>query len=120
MAVVAGVSVRLHTFMAYVLCSGLAACGAMLLTARAGSGEPNIGAALTLQTFAAAVIGGTRLRGGEGGALAALVGAFFITVLSNGMNLVRIDGYIQQMCLGAIVILSLLIERWSQRSQRSA
>lgn len=120
MAFVAGIKVRLHTFMAYVLCSGLAAFGGLLLTARAGSGEPNIGGSLALETIAAAVIGGARLRGGEGGVLSALIGALFITVLSNGMNLSRIDGYIQQLCLGAIIIVSLVIDRFSLGSSRTA
>ena len=93
---------------------------ACLLSARAGSGEPNIGGSLALQTVAAAVIGGARLRGGKGGVLSALLGAFFITVLSNGMNLARIDGYIQQLCIGAIIILSLLVEQLSQNAERSS
>jgi ribose transport system permease protein len=118
MAVVAGISVRLHTLGAYLLCSGLGAFGGLLLSARAGSGEPNIGGSLALQTVAAAVIGGARLRGGKGGVLSALLGAFFITVLSNGMDLARIDGYIQQLCIGAIIVLSLLVERMSQKSER--
>ncbi len=120
MALVAGINVRLHTLGAYLLCSGLGAFGGLLLSARAGSGEPNIGGSLALQTVAAAVIGGARLRGGKGGVLSALLGAFFITVLSNGMDLARIDGYIQQLCIGAIIILSLLVERVSQKSERAS
>jgi ribose transport system permease protein len=119
MATAAGIRVRLHTLGAYLLCSGLGTFGGLLLSARAGSGEPNIGGSLALQTVAAAVIGGARLRGGKGGVLSALLGAFFITVLSNGMNLARIDGYIQQLCLGAIIIFSLLVEQLSQNAERS-
>lgn len=120
MAFAAGVNVRLHLLGAYVLCSALAAIGAVLLTARAGSGEPNIGGSLALETIAAAVIGGARLRGGEGGVSSAILGALFVTVLSNGMNLARIDGYIQQLCIGAIIILSLIIDRLSHRSSRTS
>ena len=60
---------------------------------------------------AAAVVGGVRLSGGEGGVGAAVLGALFVTVLSNGMNLVQIDGYLQQICLGVIIIISLIISR---------
>lgn len=120
MAYTAGINVRLHLLGAYVLCSALAAIGAVLLTARAGSGEPNIGGSLALETIAAAVIGGARLRGGEGGVFSAIAGALFITVLSNGMNLARIDGYIQQLCIGAIIILSLIVDRLSHGSSRSS
>jgi ribose transport system permease protein len=120
MATAAGIRVRLHTFGAYLLCSELGTFGGLLLSVRAGSGEPNIGGSLALQTVAAAVIGGARLRGGKGGALSALLGAFFITVLSNGMNLARIDGYIQQLCIGAIIILSLLVDQLSHSAARSS
>jgi ribose transport system permease protein len=117
-AVVAGISVRLHLISAYVVCSVLAAIGAILLTARTSSGEPNLGGSLALQTIAAAVIGGLRLRGGEGGAMSALLGSLFVTVLSNGMDLLRVDGYLQQVWIGPAIVLSLIIDRYSDRRER--
>ncbi|MER9215999.1 ABC transporter permease [Mesorhizobium sp. M0663] len=95
----------------YVVCSLLAAIGAMLLTARTGSGEPNLGGNLTLESIAAAVVGGVRLTGGEGGVTAALLGALFITVISNAMNLMQVDGYLQQVLLGLIILASLILGR---------
>ncbi|GLS44266.1 ABC transporter permease [Methylobacterium brachythecii] len=103
-AFVAGIPVTSYLLLAYALCSALAACGAILLTARTGSGEPNLGGNLMLESIAAAVVGGASLRGGSGSAFTPVFGAVFITILSNGMNLSRIDGYIQQMILGAIII----------------
>ena len=100
---------------AYTLAAVLAAVGALLLTARTGSGEPNLGGNLTLESIAAAVVGGVKLSGGEGGVGAALMGALLITILSNGMNLVQIDGYIQSIILGIIIIASLMISRGSER-----
>ena len=114
---VAGLPSRLYTTAAYMLCSGYAAVGALMLTARTGSGEPNLGGALTLESIAAAVIGGVSLRGGEGTIVAPILGALFVTVLSNGMNLMRIDGYIQQMILGAVVIAAVFFDRL-RRQQR--
>lgn len=110
-AVAAGIRTVPVLLLAYVACSAMAALGALLLTARTGSGEPNLGGNLTLEAIAAAVVGGVRLSGGEGGAGSAVLGALFITVLSNGMNLVQIDGYLQQICLGAIIIVSLILSR---------
>lgn len=107
----AGIPVRRTLSLAYVLCALLAALGALMLTARTGSGEPNLGGDLTLQTIAAAVLGGMRLRGGQGDIGAPVLGALFVTVLSNGMNLVQIDGFIQQICLGLIIIASLAVDR---------
>ncbi|WP_434724123.1 ABC transporter permease [Mesorhizobium sp. RIZ17] len=110
-AVAAGIRTVPVLVLAYVLCALLAALGALLLTARTGSGEPNLGGNLTLEAIAAAVVGGVRLSGGEGGVGAAVLGALFVTVLSNGMNLVQIDGYLQQICLGVIIIVSLIVNR---------
>jgi ribose transport system permease protein len=110
-AVAAGIRTMPVLVVAYMLCSVLIGLGALLLTARTGSGEPNLGGNLTLEAIAAAVVGGVRLSGGEGGVGAAVLGALFITVLSNGMNLVQIDGYLQQICLGVIIIVSLIVSR---------
>ena len=107
-AKVAGLPLNRHLLLAYVVCSILTAAGALLLTARTGSGEPNLGGNLMLESIAAAVVGGASLRGGRGGATSPLLGALFITVLSNGMNLTRIDGYIQQMVVGAVILATIL------------
>ncbi|MBV2143494.1 ABC transporter permease [Falsochrobactrum sp. TDYN1] len=105
----AGIRTRPVVILAYTVCGLLTAIGAVMLTARTGSGEPNLGGNLTLESIAAAVVGGVRLSGGEGGVTAALAGALFITVLSNGMNLTQVDGYLQQIFLGLIIIVSLIV-----------
>nr|WP_255699993.1 ABC transporter permease [Jiella avicenniae] len=110
-AAVAGIPVKRLLVYAYLLCSALAALGALMMTARTGSGEPNLGGTLSLQSIAAAVVGGTSLAGGRGGVATAVLGALFITILSNGMNLTRIDGYVQMIVLGAIVILGVVLDR---------
>ncbi|HZX87015.1 MAG TPA: ABC transporter permease, partial [Reyranella sp.] len=110
-ASVAGLPVKRILVVTYVLCSSLAALGALMMTARTGSGEPNLGGALSLQAIAAAVVGGTSLAGGRGGVGTAVVGALFITILSNGMNLTRIDGYVQMVVLGIIVIAGVVLDR---------
>lgn len=110
-AAVAGLPVKRLLVATYVLCSTLAALGALMMTARTGSGEPNLGGSLSLQAIAAAVVGGTSLAGGRGGVGTAVVGALFVTILSNGMNLTRIDGYVQMVVLGAIVIIGVVLDR---------
>jgi ribose transport system permease protein len=110
-AAVAGLPVMKILVATYSLCSALAALGAIMMTARTGSGEPNLGGSLSLQAIAAAVVGGTSLAGGRGGVGTAVLGALFVTILSNGMNLTRIDGYVQMVVLGAIVIIGVLLDR---------
>jgi ribose transport system permease protein len=108
---VAGLPVKRILVATYVLSSGLSALGAIMMTARTGSGEPNLGGSLSLQAIAGAVVGGTSLAGGRGGVGTAVLGALFVTILSNGMNLTRIDGYVQMVVLGAIVIIGVLLDR---------
>lgn len=114
-AEVAGLPVRRFVTLAYVLCALLAGLGALMLTARTGSGEPNLGGNLTLESIAAAVIGGASLRGGTGGVAAALIGALFVTVLSNGMNLTRVDGNVQTIVLGGVIVAAVLLDRYRAR-----
>jgi ribose transport system permease protein len=111
-AAVAGLPSQRYLFLAYVLCSLIAALGALMLTGRTGSGEPNLGGNLTLESIAAAVIGGVSLRGGIGGVQSVLLGALFVTVLSNGMNLTRVDGNLQMIVLGSVIILAVFLDRF--------
>ena len=118
-AMVAGMRVRSCVGLAYVVCSVLAALGALMLTARTGSGEPNLGGSLMLQSIAAAVIGGTSLRGGIGGVGSGVLGALFVTMLSNGMDLLRISGYMQMITLGVVVIAATALD-YRARARRTA
>lgn len=113
---VAGLPHRRYLALAYFLCSVVAAIGALLLTARTGSGEPNLGGTLSLQTIAAAVIGGVSLAGGKGGIRAVVVGSLFITVLANGMNMVRVDSYIQMLMIGAVLIAAVALDRFTKKT----
>lgn len=111
-AAVAGLPSRRYVMYAYISCSAIAAMGALMLTGRTGSGEPNLGGNLTLESIAAAVIGGVSLRGGTGGVPSVIIGALFVTVLSNGMNLTRIDGNVQMIVLGCVIILAVFLDRF--------
>jgi ribose transport system permease protein len=113
-AFVAGINVKSHVAIAYILCGIITAVGAFMLTARTGSGEPNLGGALMLESIAATVIGGASLRGGRASALNPLLGAALTTVLSNGMNLCRVDGYLQQVILGVVIIFAVCVSRKSE------
>jgi ribose transport system permease protein len=110
-AVVAGWPRRRLLALAYIFCGFLTAVGGLMLTARTASGEPNLGGGMSLQTIAAAVIGGVSLSGGRGGLSSAIIGSFLVTVLSNGMNLATIDGYTQMVVMGAIIIIAVALDR---------
>lgn len=104
-------------FLAYALAGLLAALGAVLLTARIETGEANIGASLPLQTIAAAVIGGVSLRGGSGSVVNAVLGAVFIGLVVNGMNLAQITSHYQMIVLGAVLAFAVIADRFRQRMQ---
>ncbi len=115
-AYVAGLPERRYLLLAYVACSMLGAVGALLLTARTGSGEPNLGGGLMLESIAAAVIGGASLLGGQGGIGTAILGGVFVTGLANGMDLLQVGGYMQQLILGVVIIAAVTLDRF--RAQR--
>lgn len=107
----AGLASRRYLVIAYLACSLLAAFGALMLTARTGSGEPNLGGGLMLESIAAAVIGGVSLQGGVGGVGAVILGSLFVTMLSNSMDLLEVGGYVQQILLGCVIIIAIFLDR---------
>ena len=82
-----------------------------MLTARTGSGEPNLGGSLMLESIAAAVIGGVSLQGGVGGVIPVILGTLFVTMLSNAMDLLEVGGYVQQIVLGCVIIGAIFLDR---------
>ena len=114
-AFLSGIPVGVYTASVYVVCSLLASVAGLLLTARTSSGEPNLGGQYPLESITAAVIGGISLRGGEGRIIGAVLGALFITILTNGMNLIRMESYFQTIAIGVILILAVIIDRLRDR-----
>ena len=74
-----------------------------------------LGGGLMLQSIAAAIIGGTSVRGGKGSVRYPIYGALLITVLSNGMNLSEINRYLQTILVGVILIAAVALDQWKAR-----
>jgi len=106
-----GVSETHVLIITYVVAGGLVAIGSILLTARIETGESNIGTTLPLLTIAAAVIGGVSLRGGSGRVLGAVLGAVFIGLLVNGMNLAQIPSFYQMIVTGVVLAVAVVADR---------
>jgi ribose transport system permease protein len=96
---------------AYVLCALLASLSGLLLTARVESGEANLGGTITLESIAACVIAGVSLRGGIGRVENVVLGAFFIVLVQNGMNLTQVSSYMQMVLLGLLLIIAVILDR---------
>lgn len=114
-SLLSGINTRLNLFMAYVLGAGLTAISGIMLTARLETGEANIGATMPLESIAACVIGGVSLRGGSGRLLNVVLGAIFIGLVQNGMNLARIESYLQTVVVGALLIVAVMADQLRQR-----
>ena len=110
-----GINTRLTLFTAYVLCGGMAAISGLLLTARLETGEANIGASMPLESIAACVIAGVSLRGGVGRVENVVLGALFIGLIQNGMNLARIESYLQTVVIGVLLILAVVADQFRLR-----
>ncbi|BAU33471.1 ABC transporter permease [Microcella alkaliphila] len=106
-----GVNVGRTILSMMILGSLFAGLVGVMLTARVSTGEANIGIQYPLQSIIAAVIGGIALSGGEGRVSGAVMGALFIILLSNGMDLIRVQGYVQDILLGVLLIVALLVDR---------
>ncbi len=107
-----GVATNFYLVAAYSL-SGLIVglCGVMM-TARTESGEATLGGAeLVLKAIAGCIIGGVALSGGKGLLRNVILGAFFITALSNGMNLLRVNSYLQTFIIGAVLIAAIALDQ---------
>ena len=110
-ASLSGINTRSTLFLTYVLCALFAAIAGMLLTARLDTGEANIGASMPLESIAACVIAGVSLRGGTGRLENVVLGALFIGLVQNGMNLARMESYLQTVVLGALLILAVIADQ---------
>ncbi|MBI5070009.1 MAG: ABC transporter permease [Deltaproteobacteria bacterium] len=106
-----GISNRQVLMMAYLLCAGMAALAGLLLTARVDSGEANIGGTVALESIAACVIGGVSLRGGLGRVENVVLGAIFIGLVQNGMNLAEVGSYLQMVVLGTLLIIAVISDQ---------
>lgn len=111
----AGVSVGTVKTMVYVLCGALAAVGGFLLMALFSSGSPQTGVGFELNAIAAVVVGGTSLMGGRGTIVGTFFGALLIGVLNNVMNLIGIESYTQQIVLGAVIVIAVIVDELRKR-----
>jgi ribose transport system permease protein len=110
-----GVPVRFHKTMVYGVSGMMSGAAAVLLTARLNSAQPTAGIMYELDAIAATVIGGTSLLGGEGTLVGALIGALIMGVLRNGLNLLNVSSFFQQVVIGLVIIGAVLIDMMLKR-----
>ena len=111
-----GLHVRTVKLTAYCLCGGLTGLAGVVLASRITTGQPNAGMGYELDAIAAAVIGGTSLNGGTGGVGGAILGALLIGAINNGLDLLNVSSYYQQVVKGMIIVGAVWLDRSKQRS----
>ena len=114
-ALLSGVNVRAYKAAVYGISGMLSGLAAVILTARLNSAQPIAGMMYELDAIAATVIGGTSLLGGEGTVVGTLIGALIMAVLRNGLNLLNVSPFIQQVVIGSVIIAAVLIDMWLKR-----
>ena len=110
-----GIPTRRLTMLVYIIAGILAAGGGAMMTSRLGSAQPTAGVGFELDVIAAVVIGGALLSGGYGSIAGTAVGVIMIGVLRNGLNLLNVSSFWQQVVIGAVIALAVLIEQVRQK-----
>jgi len=110
-----GVNVLGVKLAAYTICGVMAGLAGVVLASRITTGQPNAGIGYELDAIAAVVIGGTSLSGGVGSVSGTILGALLIGVINNGLDLLNVSSYYQQVIKGVIIVGAV----WLDRSRKS-
>jgi ribose transport system permease protein len=114
-AALSGINVDLVKIVNYCIVALLAGVAGLLITARFGSSSVTVGTGVELRVITATIIGGASLSGGEGTVFGAFLGALFMGVLANALNLLGVDAYWQNLITGMILIIAVLFDVINER-----
>jgi len=107
-ALYSGINVRLYKFLVYGFGGLLVGIASLVLLDRLGSANAVMGQGYELEAIAAAVIGGVSLSGGKGSIIGAFFGVLLLGVISNGLNIIGVNPYLQELILGAIIVIAVV------------
>ena len=101
----------------YTVCGALAGLAGVVMSTRLDSSQPSGGLGYELDTIAAVVIGGASLAGGVGSIFGTLMGVLTIGVLRNGLNLIGTSPFVQQIVIGVVIVLAVMVDANKRRSR---
>lgn len=104
---------------AFMISGVLAAIAGFILTARLGTAQPTAGVGLELTAIAAVIIGGTSLTGGRGAVVGTVIGALLLGTIDNGLNLLNVSPFLQDVVKGAVILFAVLVDRNSELFRNS-
>jgi len=112
-----GINVRKVTFLSHVLCSIMAGLCGVVIASKLQNGQPNSGQGYEMFAIASTVLGGTSLAGGSGSVARAMFGCAVIAVIKTGMDLLQIYSYWQNVVIGCIIILAVVLDMAQKRGR---
>lgn len=113
-----GVNVRRYKMIVFGICGLCAGIAGMIVTARLNSAEPLAGQGYEMDAIAAAILGGTSMKGGKGSIIGTIIACFILNVLKNGLTILSISSHYQEILTGFILIISVLISEYHEREKR--
>jgi ribose transport system permease protein len=111
-----GININKVKLIVYSIAGILAAVGGIMVTSRLDSAQPNAGISYELDSIAAVVIGGTSLSGGRGTIMGTVLGAIIIGVLNNGLVLLNVSPFWQQVVKGGVILLAVIIDKANSKN----
>ncbi|WP_394010674.1 ABC transporter permease [Anaerococcus cruorum] len=108
---ISGINIDKVKIWVYVISSLMAVLSGLVLTSRLNSAQPTAGAAYEMDAIAAVVLGGTSMTGGSGSLTGTLIGILILGVLNNGLNLLGVSSFYQQIVKGIVILIAVLIDR---------
>jgi D-allose transport system permease protein len=106
-----GININLHKMVVFMISGICAGIAGVVLTARIGAAEPLAGTGFETFAIAAAIIGGTSFFGGKGKIIGVVMGALIIGVINNGLNILNVPTYYQQIVMGLLIISAVALDR---------
>lgn len=107
-----GINIKLHTLIAHILAGFLAGVAGVVMTARVGAAEPMSGNGYETYAIAACIIGGTSFFGGKGKVTGLVIGGLIIGTINNGLNILNVPSFWQQVVMGSLIIGSVALDRF--------
>jgi ribose transport system permease protein len=114
-AKLSGININKIKIIVYTIAGALAAIAGVITTAKLDSAQPNAGTGYELDAIAAVVIGGTSLSGGKGSIIGTIIGAVIIGVLNNGLVLLDVSPFWQQVVKGGVILLAVIIDKLNSK-----
>lgn len=111
-AYISGVKLNKVKIIIYSISGIMASISGLIITSRLSSAQPTAGVSYEMDAIAAVVLGGTSLSGGKGRILGTLIGALIIGVLNNGLNIIGVSAFWQQVVKGVVILIAVLIDRF--------